>query len=255
MKRNENKVPEFDEIIFKNRNKTYGAFDIRKHYKSATSFSILGGVAIFTMLILGFTLTDKEGTASTGPKTVILVMSDPVLPEIVKPAEMKPPPELAKVIKYLEPVVTTDTTQISTFLPSTEEVIKTTRDGDINDTVRFVETTDPVIPSENKVFIVVKEMPEFPGGNSALLKFIGENLIYPVEAQNNNISGRVTLKFVVNPDGSVGRIEVLKSIDPLLDNEAIRVVKTLPKFKPGKQGGVPVSVWFMLPVVFKLENN
>jgi len=255
MKRNENKVPEFDEIIFKNRNKTYGAFDIRKHYKSTTSFSILGGVAIFTMLILGFTLTDKEGTASTGPKTIILVMSDPVLPEIVKPAEMKPPPELAKVIKYLQPVVTTDTTQISTFLPSTEEVIKTTRDGDINDTVRFVEPTDPVIPPEKKVFIKVEEDPEYPGGLSALMKFVGENLKYPYVAQVNNIQGKVILKFVVNPDGSVDRIEVIRSIDPSLDNEAVRVVKSLPKFKPGKQGGVPVSVWFMLPVVFKLENN
>ena len=107
----------------------------------------------------------------------------------------------------------------------------------------------------NKVFISVEEKPEYPGGDAALFRFISENLNYPSEAERNNVQGRVILQFVVNPDGSVGKIEILRSIDPLLDNEAIRVVKILPKFKPGKQGGVPVKVWFSLPVLFKIEKN
>ena len=98
-------------------------------------------------------------------------------------------------------------------------------------------------------------MPEFPGGDMALLKYIHENLIYPSDAQINNVQGRVVLKFVVNGDGSVDRIEVIRSVDPLLDNEAIRVIGRLPKFKPGKQGGVPVPVWFTIPVTFRIENN
>jgi protein TonB len=98
-------------------------------------------------------------------------------------------------------------------------------------------------------------MPEFPGGDIALLKFVKDNVIYPAEAQNVNLQGKVIIKFAVKSNGSVDRIEVLRGIDPSLDNEAIRVVKKLPKFKPGRQNGVAVPVWFMLPVTFRLENN
>ena len=117
---------------------------------------------------------------------------------------------------------------------------------------KVVETPIPVEPEPA---IVVQEMPEFPGGEAALLKFVGDNVKYPSDAQNNNIQGKVILRFVVRSDGSVDRIEVLRGIDPSLDNEAVRVVKTLPRFKPGKQGGVAVPVWFLLPVTFRLENN
>jgi periplasmic protein TonB len=182
-------------------------------------------------------------------------MTDAIIMETVKAPEPPRPPEMKKAIQNLQPVVTDDTTLISSSLPTTDEIINTIKDGDPTDTTVYKEPVDSIIPEEEKVFIVVEEMPEYPGGNSALLKYIGENLVYPSEALNNNIQGKVNLKFVVNPDGSVDRIEVLRSVDPLLDNEAIRVVNTLPKFKPGKQGGIPVPVWFSIPVVFKLINN
>jgi len=117
---------------------------------------------------------------------------------------------------------------------------------------KVVETPIPVEPEPA---IVVQEMPEFPRGETELLKFVKDNVTYPAEAQNINIQGKVILKFVVKSDGSVDRIEVIRGIDPSLDNEAIRVVKKLPRFKPGKQGGVAVPVWFLLPVTFRLENN
>lgn len=255
MKRNENKVPEFDEIIFKNRNKNYGAYDIRKQYKSATSLSILGGTAFFTMLALAIAFTTEDGKAKDIPVIGIIELTYPDIPAELIPPEAKPPADIANVIKNLQPVVTTDTSELTSFIPTTDELIATVTNGNPADTVKYTEPVEPVIPTEEKVRIVVEEMPEFPGGIPALLKYVGENLIYPAEAQINNIKGKVTLKFVVNPDGSVDRIEIMKSVDPLLDNEAVRVVKTLPKFKPGKQGGVPVPVWFTLPVVFKLQNN
>jgi len=108
---------------------------------------------------------------------------------------------------------------------------------------------------DNEPRIFVEEMPEFPGGNSALLRFVSDALKYPDEAIINNIQGRVTIKFAVNINGSVDRIEVIRGIDPLLDNEALRIISTLPHFKPGKQNGVPVPVWFTIPVVFKIKNN
>lgn len=168
---------------------------------------------------------------------------------------MKAPPELIKAIKNLQPKVVTDSTEETPFIPTTDVLNETTKNGNLTDPVVYNEPVTPEIPIEEKIFIVVEENPQYPGGETALFKFIGENLKYPSEAEKNNVQGRVILKFVVNPDGSVGKIEVLRSIDPLLDNEAIRVVKTLPKFRPGKQGGVPVKVWFMLPVLFKIESN
>jgi periplasmic protein TonB len=255
MKRNENKVPEFDEIIFENRNKNYGAYDLRKHYKSAATISILGAAALSTLLMIALSFSTEEGTASTGPTSVVIVISAPDIPDFVPPPETKPPAELINSIKNLRPVVTDDTTKVTPYIPTTEEIINTVQNGNVSDTVTYTEPTDPVVPVEIKPFIFVEEMPEFPGGNAALLKYVSENLRYPEEAQNNNIQGRVILKFVVNPDGSVDRIEVLRGVDQLLDDEAIRVVNSLPRFKPGKQGGVAVPVWFSLPVTFKIENN
>jgi TonB family protein len=102
-------------------------------------------------------------------------------------------------------------------------------------------------------FVVVEEMPTFPGGETELLKFIANNTNYPEAAKINNIQGRVIIKFCVTAEGGVSLINVLKSVDTELDAEAIRVVKTLPAFKPGKQGGIAVPVWFMVPITFTLQ--
>jgi TonB family protein len=111
---------------------------------------------------------------------------------------------------------------------------------------------------ENKVdestpFVVVEEMPMFPGGDVELLKYIGENTRYPELAKINNIQGRVIVRFCVTAEGGVSLISVIKGVDPELDAEAMRVVETLPAFKPGKQGGKPVPVWYMVPITFTLK--
>lgn len=258
MKRKNEKVPGFDEIIFENRNRKYGAFDLRKNYKSATSFSILGGVALFAGLTASMTITTEEVPVSPPIlDTVTIVIFNPVNQKIDLPPEPKLPPELTKAIQNVQPVVTTDTNQVTAFIPITDDLLRTTKNGsiDTNGIVGPVDNPDPVIPPDKEPPIWVEEMPTFPGGDAALLQYINENIIYPSEAQDINLQGRVVLRFVVNTDGSVDRIEVIKSIDPLLDNEAIRVVRTLPRFKPGKQNGVPVRVWFTIPVFFKLQNN
>jgi TonB family protein len=106
---------------------------------------------------------------------------------------------------------------------------------------------------ESTPFVVVEEMPMFPGGDPELLKYIGENTQYPEQAKVNNIQGRVIVRFCVTAEGGVSLISVLKGVDPELDAEAIRVVKTLPSFKPGKQGGKAVPVWYMVPITFALK--
>jgi protein TonB len=253
MKRLKDKVPGFDEIIFENRNKEYGAYDLRKRYKSVTSISILTALAFFITIVIVSFLTTEEGTASTGPETIIIAVMDNYDPSLVQPpVETKPPPELTKAIQNVIPDVVTDTTEVTSFIPITEDLIITITDGDVNDVLEVIEEPVETADTKPEPFVVVEEPVEFPGGNTALLDFIAKNIIYPGEALNNNIQGRVILKFVVEPDGSVGRIEILKGVDPLIDQEAVRVVGTLPKFKPGKQNGLPVPVWFMVPVTFQI---
>ena len=110
------------------------------------------------------------------------------------------------------------------------------------------------IANEEFVFVTVEEMPEYPGGNEALLKWIAENINYPVTAAENGIEGRINCQFIVRKDGSVDDVKVLRSLDPNLDSEAIRVLSALPKFKPGKQQGRNVSVKFSVPVRFALKK-
>ncbi len=111
----------------------------------------------------------------------------------------------------------------------------------------------PVI--EGDAYVVVEQMPLFPGGDAALLKHIAENTSYPKEAKDQNISGRVIIRFMVREDGSVSDFTVLKGVDPLLDNEALRVMNTIPNFEPGKQNGVAVPVWYMVPITFALADK
>jgi protein TonB len=256
MKRKNEKVPEFDEIIFENRNKTYGAYELRKRYKSVTCLSILCGITFSAVLLTVLSFTAERVTTTLVPKVdQIYRFSAPVDQVVVPPPLVKPPAALIRSISNLQPEVVTDSSEVTPDIPITDDIIANTTNGNVTDSVLNKDPITPEIPVEEPIFYVVEEKPEFPGGNQALYNFIGANLIYPDEAQKNNIQGRVILQFVVNPDGSADRIAVVRSIDPLLDNEAIRVVKKLPKFKPGKQGGVPVKVWFTLPVLFKIENN
>jgi protein TonB len=255
MKRNKEKIPEFDEIIFENRNKNYGAYDLRKRYKSTASISVLCASAFCGILITILSFKPDKSIVIVRPPDTIYQFSKPVEQVAVPKPEMKTPEAITRTIANLRPEVTDDTSKATRYIPTADEFEKTVRNGNVIDTTKYTEPQEVIIPTELEPAINVQEMPEFPGGPAALLKFVAENIIYPSEAQNLNIQGKVILKFVVKSDGSVDRIEVMRGIDPVLDNEAIRVVKTLPRFKPGRQSGIAVPVWFMLPVTFKIENN
>lgn len=108
-------------------------------------------------------------------------------------------------------------------------------------------------PDDEVPFVVVEKMPMFPGGDAGLLKFISDNVRYPEFARLNNISGRVIVRFCVTSKGGVSQVSVLKGVDPELDAEAIRVVKSLPRFQPGYQAGKPVPVWYMVPITYTLR--
>ena len=106
-----------------------------------------------------------------------------------------------------------------------------------------------------QVFTAVEQMPQFPGGDAALMKFISNNINYPQEAYQNGIQGRIIVQLVVKSDGSVGDVKVIRSVDASLDREAIRVCKSLPNFTPGRMNGKAVNVWYTLPITFKLQGS
>ena len=120
-------------------------------------------------------------------------------------------------------------------------------------TVNTTATAQNKKTSNDKVFEKVEDMPEFPGGEKAMMDFVAQNVQYPKEAMEKEISGRVLVGFIVEKDGSISETEIVKGIGGGCDEEAVRVVKAMPKWKPGKQDGKPVRVHFLLPLTFKLQ--
>jgi TonB family protein len=109
---------------------------------------------------------------------------------------------------------------------------------------------------QNEVFGSSGHMPSFPGGNAALMRFISEHVVYPEEAAKNKIEGKVIVQFIVEKDGSVGEVKVVRGVDKELDAEAVRVCKSLPKFSPGRNAyGEPQRVWYTMPITFKIQES
>jgi protein TonB len=140
-------------------------------------------------------------------------------------------------------------TQLMTADQATVEV----KNAEVVEVVEAVKEEVQEEDPEATPFVVVEEMPSFPGGDGELLKYLAANTNYPEVAKENNIQGRVIVRFCVTSKGGVNQVSILKGVDPELDAEAIRVVNTLPTFKPGKQGGKPVPVWYMVPIIFTLK--
>ena len=121
-----------------------------------------------------------------------------------------------------------------------------------DDWVEILEVTEP---DENAIFQVVETQPEFPGGMAELMKYLQKNLSYPKVCKEQGLQGRVIVQFVVNTDSTISDVNVIKPVNPYLDQEAVRVVKAMPKWNPGKQRGEPVRVRFTLPVTFRLPAD
>lgn len=163
------------------------------------------------------------------------------------PPPPPPPPPKQQVIDEIE--VTTEKLDVKDEIQVSAE---TSEDTEVEVKVQEIQEVVEEV-EEQKVFIRVEKMPEFPGGEKALLEFLSKNIKYPQIAADNGVQGKVYLKFVVEKDGKVGEVQVQRSPDKLLEKEAVRVVKTLPKFSPGMQRGKPVRVWYQVPVTFRLQ--
>jgi protein TonB len=257
MEKEMKRIPDFDEIVFSDRNKEYGAYVLRRKYNSNVTISLLIGIFIMgTIVIIPFLdARSMESRNKDNQRQVEIKMEDlSQAKETFTPPEPPPPPaDVVQQAKYVPPVVVDSVRPDETLqLMTADEAQIEVQDQDVLVIVGEVKEEVKEEEPEPEVFIVVEEMPSFPGGNSVLLKYIADHLVYPGIAAENNIEGKVTIQFCVTPKGGIDKVTILRGVDPELDAEAIRVVKALPKFNPGKQGGVPVPVWFQVPITFQL---
>jgi periplasmic protein TonB len=253
-----NKAPTFDDIVFENRNKEYGAYTLRKKYNRNVIIALIIGILILGTAVITPYLNAKaaENRSKRAERQVEIKMEnlDQPAEQIAPPPPPPPPPQdVVQQARYVPPVVVDsvkpeDNVQLMTADQAQVEV----KDAEVEEApVQAEEVQENV--DEAEPFVVVEEMPMFPGGEAALLAYIAEHTQYPEVAKENNIQGKVIVRFCVTSKGGVDKVSILKGVDPELDKEAIRVVQTLPAFKPGKQGGKPVPVWYMVPINFTLK--
>ena len=208
-------------------------------------YVLMGLVFVLSLVYVALEWTEKEVTKYEVTDTEFLFEEEVEIQQTSQETPRPPPPpavQEVEVLNVVEDNVETETIEVSTEETETEVVIAAPVEAPVEE------------EEEEVVFVVVESMPEFPGGQQALFKYLSENVKYPVIAQENGIQGRVICQFVVNKDGSIVDVEVVRSGgDPSLDKEAVRVIKTMPKWKPGKQRGKPVRVKYTVPVNFKLQ--
>ena len=250
--------PERVEMVFANRNKEYGGYQIRKKYQSrvvmALMISVFGIVLIVGIPKLVSVLSKVNMGAKEKVTDVITLAEPPPIDKTPPPPPVIPPPPVQQTIKFTPPKVVKDE-EVEEPPPTQEEtkevqVATTTQEGvkDLPDL-----PPDPVAEVDEKPFIVVEEMPSFPGGEDKLIKYIRDNIKYPPVARENGIQGRVYVTFVIDKDGKIKDLKLLRGIGGGCDEEAMRVVKSMPDWKPGRQNGRNVPVQYNLPVNFTLR--
>jgi protein TonB len=252
------KAPAFDDIVFEDRNKEYGAYKLRKKYNRNVLIALAIGIVVLSTAIITPYLNAKalEGRTKRAERQVEIKMENLDTPNEVAPPPPPPPPPVAEVVqqqRYVPPVVVDSIKpeEVKQFMTADQAQVEVK--NEVVEEVAEVKEEVKEAEAEPEPFVVVEEMPMFPGGDGELLTYIGKNTVYPEVAKENNIQGKVIVRFCVTSKGGVSQVSILKGVDPELDKEAIRVVNTLPAFKPGKQGGKPVPVWYMVPITFTLK--
>lgn len=253
-----------DEIVFEHRNKAYGAYYLRKLYNKHVTRSLLLAI---TILIVGLAYplassyyAQKRSKYLEKSATAEFINMDRPKEEAPPPPPPPPPPPeaLEQKVKFVAPVVTTDEVVETPDIFNQDDLNKKT----VNEAVAVAEevTTKEAVQevieveeSKKEIFTIVEEMPSFPGGPSELQKYLATNISYPQSATENGIQGTVYVSFVVDSKGNVTDVKVLRGIGGGCDEEAIRVVKAMPQWHPGKQNGKNVRVLYNMPIYFKLN--
>lgn len=273
---------EWRDLVFEGKNKDFGAYEMRKNSDRRHNLAMIAVVIVIVLLfglglLVNTVIKSVEARPEDANEQAMAAFAEEVveeepeeepqrieeekpeaLPEeilnTVKMAEVKfvADEEVKEDIKSQDEIKETETAVGATnFDQGTDDLTKTVRE--YKDEV-IVEEKKPEPPKKEEIFTAVEQPPQFPGGEAALLKYIADHIRYPAAAEENGIQGRVVVQFVVTKDGSIGQVKVVRGKDPDLDKEAKRVVRTLPRFVPGKMNGNNVSVWYTLPINFKLAG-
>lgn len=264
---------EWCQLIFEGKNQAYGAYRMRANSTKRHNVAML---IVVVIAAVGFSIPTLLKLATPEQKEVmteVTTLSKLEEPEI-KQEEMKrvepvapPPPALKSSIKFTAPVIKKDEEVKPEEELKTQDELMNTKvaigtfdvkgnddaNGEVLKAKEVIAQPEPPKAEENKIFEVVEQMPAFPGGDAALMKYLQENTHYPTIAAENGVQGRVVIGFVVEKDGSITDVTVIKSQDPSLDREATRVVKSMPRWIPGKQNGSAVRVKYQVPVTFRLQ--
>ena len=256
------------DIIYDNRNQNYGSYELRRHYNSrvrkALVVALTGVAALFSFSFITSNRKDNVHLqARVRPDSVsviIIPVHPPDIPKIIPPPPA--PPQHFKTPTFTAPVIVTDKDIPPDKQMTENKDLANTQPGPANqhgdstglapgpNTGTGTSIGEPVIPKSNEPVRFVEQMPQFAGDMYA---YIGKHIHYPESATSAGIEGTVMVEFVVNEDGSVSNAKVIRGIGGGCDEEALSIVNKMPKWKPGKQNGVPVKVFFTLPIKFKLE--
>ena len=209
---------------------------------------LVGYVTVLTFMFVAFEWTRDIRVDTSGRIAENVFEQDMEIPLTRQPEVTPPPPPQVTPINDVLTIIDDDATAEETNFASSEET------GEDVVIKHIPVTVDEEVVVEDEIFVIVEENPQFPdGGTAGLLQYLGKNIKYPTIPQENGTQGRVTVQFVVNKDGSIVDVKVIRGVDPYLDKEAVRVISTMPKWIPGKQRGVPVRCKFTVPVTFKLQ--
>ena len=213
-----------------------------------TTNLFLGAIMVLAVLFVGFEWSERDRKVVTDSGIVDPVFEEEIIPitEQEQPKQAPPPPEAPKAEEVLN-IIENDS-QVE------ESTVQASDDTQAAVEVKYtpVEVEEEEV-DEQQIFQVVEENPEFPGGMKECMKFLSNNIKYPQISQENGVQGRVIVQFVVNADGTIVDPVVVRGVDPYLDKEALRVIKLMPKWKPGKQRGKAVRVRYTQPVLFRLN--
>lgn len=267
---------EWTDLVFEGRNQDYGAYQLRKGTSKRNIWSIIIVALAAALLFLGLTVQRMAEPSRTVMNMQAVEVANikkdkkDVKVEKKDPVKVEPERIIEKVkssVKFTAPVIRKDNLvkeedeiKLDEIEKSTKAIGALTVDGNDElggEVLRIKEEIAPPEPpkhvEDNKIFEVVEQNPTFPGGTAALMSWLSQNIKYPVIAAENGVKGRVIVQFVVEKDGSITDVVVVKSVDPSLDKEATRVIKNMPHWIPGRQNGSPVRVRFTVPVTFTLQ--
>jgi periplasmic protein TonB len=255
MKRNIDKIPDFDDLIFESRNKEYGAYKLRKGYKYVLLFStiVVSFIACCVVVIPFLAEKASDRVVSDRLRYVVVDMDAYIPPQ--QDNHLQPPPPAAKQmqeIQYVPPEVVDSINNLESVLATSDEALAHTSDT----TVVGDGSGSDIFSGEGgqgngDAYMVVENMPRFMGGDlNKFRQWIQRRTIYPQEAFENNIRGTVSLTFIIEKDGTVTNVTVVKGAHPFLDNEAVRVVSSSPRWSPGLQRGQAVRVRCSVSLIF-----